>query len=151
MFTSRWLVGVSLFVVLSAGIVGQECLAAEKAGKLKFEIYQDAAKGFRWRLKASNDAILATAGQSYKSSADCHKGVERLQSLAGNKRAGFEVYEDKAHQYRWRLKSRNGQVIASSSESYKAKADCDAAIDTIKKGAAKADVEDKTKTGAVKG
>jgi uncharacterized protein YegP (UPF0339 family) len=56
----------------------------------------------------------------------------------------FEVYEDAKKESRWRLKAANGQVIGSSSEGYKAKADCEKAIDSIKSGAAKAEVEDKT-------
>ena len=110
--------------------------------RLKFEIYQDAAKEFRWRLKAGNGETLATSGQGYKAKADCTKGVERIKSEAD--KLTFEVYEDQSKESRWRAKSSNGQVVASSSQGYKAKADCEHAIDLIKKGAAKAEVEDKT-------
>ena len=34
----------------------------------------------------------------------------------------FELYEDKSGEYRFRLKAGNGEVIATSSESYKTKA-----------------------------
>jgi uncharacterized protein YegP (UPF0339 family) len=36
----------------------------------------------------------------------------------------------------------NGQVVASSSQGYKSKADCEKAVDLIKKGSAKAEVEE---------
>lgn len=117
-------------------------LKAQDKDRLKFEVYQDASKEFRWRLKAGNSEVLATPGQGYKAKADCQKGVERMKSEAD--KLTFEVYEDNAKDSRWRAKSSNGQVVASSSQGYKAKADCEKAIELIKKGAAKAEVEDKT-------
>jgi uncharacterized protein len=54
----------------------------------------------------------------------------------------FETYQDKGKEYRWRLKSSNGQVIATSGQGYKDKRDCEHAIDAIKKGAEKARVEE---------
>jgi len=35
--------------------------AAQGDGKLKFEIYQDVSKEYRWRLKGADDKLLATA------------------------------------------------------------------------------------------
>jgi uncharacterized protein YegP (UPF0339 family) len=58
--------------------------------------------------------------------------------------ATFEVYKDKKKEFRWRLKASNGKIIATSSESYVAKADCEHGIDLLKKESAKAKVEDKT-------
>jgi uncharacterized protein YegP (UPF0339 family) len=54
----------------------------------------------------------------------------------------IELYRDKTMEFRWRLKAANGQIIGASSEGYKAQRDADHAIDLIKKGAAKAAVED---------
>jgi uncharacterized protein YegP (UPF0339 family) len=154
MFARTWSVGVIALPALLIAMVGGEgvgpgLLRAAQAGKgkLKFEIYQDAAKEYRWRLKAANGEILGTSGQGYKAKGDCQKGVARIQEEMGKgakTRYEFEVYEDKAKEHRWRLKAPNGQVVAASSEGYKAKADCQKAIDLIQKGAAKAAVEDKT-------
>ena len=52
----------------------------------------------------------------------------------------WEVYEDDKKESRWRLHASNGQVIASSSQGYKSKEDCDHAIDVIKSGAKNAEV-----------
>jgi uncharacterized protein YegP (UPF0339 family) len=145
------LVGPCGLLILLAALAGGQGLApgqlrAAQAGqgKLKFEMYKDAAQEYRWRLKAANGAILATAGQGYKAKADCKKGVERLKEEANSDKLKFEVYEDKANEYRWRLKATNGQIVAASSEGYKAKADCEHAIELIKKGAAQAEVDDNT-------
>jgi uncharacterized protein YegP (UPF0339 family) len=137
---SRRLCAVGFLALL---VVGSPLLAqAGKGGAMKFEIYRDAAKEYRWRLKAPNGQIVASAGQGYKAKADCTKGVERLQGDLSKYK--FEVYQDKAKEYRWRLKAPNGQIVASASEGYNAKADCEKAIESIKKGAAGAKVEDMT-------
>jgi uncharacterized protein YegP (UPF0339 family) len=54
----------------------------------------------------------------------------------------FEIYRDSKGGFRWRLKAANGRVIATSGEGYKAKADCKNAIESIKRGAATAAVEE---------
>ena len=46
----------------------------------------------------------------------------------------FEVYKDKAGEFRWRLKAANGQIIAIG-EGYKDKPSCEAAIASVKKTA----------------
>lgn len=43
----------------------------------------------------------------------------------------FEKYVDKKKQFRWRLKSRNGKIIASG-ESYIQEAKCDHAIELMR-------------------
>jgi len=110
---------------------------------LKFEVYQDAAQEYRWRLvsgEGQDRQILATGGQGYKAKADCMHGVKSIQD--GIDKLKFESYEDNAKQNRWRAKASNGQVVGASASGYKTKADCDSAIEAIKKGAAKATVEE---------
>jgi uncharacterized protein len=114
---------------------------AEGSDALSFEIYQDAAKEFRWRLKDADGKVLATAGQGYKAKASATKGVKRLQSEANGKLT-FEIYEDKAKAFRWRAQSANGQVVAASASGYKEKADCEKVLDVIKKGVSKAPVKE---------
>jgi uncharacterized protein YegP (UPF0339 family) len=116
---------------------------AARADKLKFEIYKDNAMEFRWRLKAANGETLATSGQGYKAKADCKKGVERIMKDAADK-LKFEVYDDNKKESRFRIIASNGQTIGSSSQGYKAKADCEHAVDLIKQGAKDADVSDMT-------
>jgi uncharacterized protein YegP (UPF0339 family) len=49
--------------------------------------------------------------------------------------AKFEVYLDSSNEYRWRLKSANGQVIATGGEGYSSKAGCENGIVAVKKDA----------------
>ena len=58
--------------------------------------------------------------------------------------ARFELYKDNAGEYRWRFVSTNGRIIATSSEGYKAKSDCQHGIELFKSEAPPAQVEEKT-------
>ncbi|MDZ4726583.1 MAG: YegP family protein [Leptospira sp.] len=55
--------------------------------------------------------------------------------------AKFEVYKDKKGEFRFRLKAGNGEVIASS-EGYTTKKSCLNGIESIKKNAADALIEE---------
>lgn len=55
----------------------------------------------------------------------------------------FEVYEDKAGEFRFRFRASNGEIMFGS-EGYKAKASAISAIESIKKNAPDADVQDDT-------
>lgn len=43
----------------------------------------------------------------------------------------FEYYEDKAGEWRWRVKHQNGNILAGSSEGYKNKQDMLDVIDNL--------------------
>lgn len=53
----------------------------------------------------------------------------------------FEVYVDKAGKYRFRLKASNGEIIAVG-ESYSSKSACMNGIESVKKNAASAVIEE---------
>ena len=56
----------------------------------------------------------------------------------------FEVYKDRGGEFRWRLRAVNKQVIATSGQGYKEKRDCMNGIESVKKNAADAKVEEVT-------
>jgi hypothetical protein len=57
--------------------------------------------------------------------------------------AKFQLYKDKKGEFRFRLVASNGETIASS-EGYKAKDSATAGIESVKKNAPTAAIEDKT-------
>jgi uncharacterized protein len=79
-------------------------------------------------------AALLTAGASAQEKKDKDKGKDAA--------AVFEVYKDSADEFRFRLKDGEGTLLATSGKGYKNKADCLQVVDTIKKDAAKAKVEE---------
>lgn len=110
--------------------------------------------GYKFDLKASNGLIIATS-EVYETRAACRKGIESVRKnalkakledqtvqnfqVATNPK--FQLYEDKGGQYRFRLKSRNGQTIAIS-EGYTTKTACENGIESIRKNAPEAEVEE---------
>ena len=58
--------------------------------------------------------------------------------------AKFEIYTRKDGEYSWRLKSGNGQTIATAGEGYKDKAGATNGIAAVQKDAADATIDDQT-------
>ncbi|NLB41014.1 MAG: YegP family protein [Clostridiales bacterium] len=114
------------------------------AGKF---VIKKTATGTKFDLKATNGQVIATS-EVYKSEDACKKGIESVRTNAADagvedqtvenfetlKHPKFEVYEGKSGDYRFRLKARNGQIIATS-ESYKTKVSCDNGVQSVKKNA----------------
>lgn len=108
--------------------------------------------GIKFDLKAGNGEVIATS-EVYESEAACKNGVasvaknapvaavedQTVEGFAAEKHPKFEVYEDKAGEFRFRLKATNGQVIAVS-EGYKAKASCLNGVESVKKNAPEAEI-----------
>ena len=58
--------------------------------------------------------------------------------------AKFELYASSNGEFRWRLKSGNGQVIATSGEGYTSKSSARNGIEAVQRDAPGAVVEDET-------
>jgi len=54
----------------------------------------------------------------------------------------FEIYSDVGGNYRWRLKSSNGQTVASSGESFDSKSNARRAAENVKENAGGAGIDD---------
>ncbi len=118
----------------------------------KFVIKQTKT-GYTYSLKAGNGEVIAIGGEVYSSLASCKNGCESVmknapeaaledQTVEGyvtEKHPKFELYLDKAGEFRFRLKARNGEVIAAS-EGYKAKASCKNGIESVRKNAVDAPI-----------
>ncbi len=107
----------------------------------KFELYLDKAGEHRFRLKAGNgQTILASEG--YKQRASAENGIESVRKNSSDD-ARYDRAETKNGKHRFNLKSTNGQVIGTS-ESYESVAARDNGIESVKKNAPEARVEDLT-------
>ena len=118
----------------------------------KFVMKSTANGGFKLDIKAGNGEIIASS-QTYKSEASCTAGIESVRTNCAAavedqtvenfevlKHPKYEVYTDKAGEFRFRLKAKNGEIIATS-EGYKAKASAMNGIASIGKNAPDAKVE----------
>ncbi|HQR06464.1 MAG TPA: DUF1508 domain-containing protein [Gemmatales bacterium] len=132
----RKLSGLIVLALLSTATVH-----AALADALKFEIYQDAKKEYRWRLKNADDKVLATAGQGFTTKKSCEESVDRIKNNVTSDKVKIEYYEDNKKQTRWRMIASNGQNVASSPVGYATKAECEKAYETVKKEVKNAKVE----------
>lgn len=108
--------------------------------------------GIKFDLKAGNGEVIATS-EVYSSEEACRNGIASVQKnapaaavedqtvegFAEQKHPKFEMYTDKAGEFRFRLKATNGQIIAVG-EGYKAKASCLNGIESVKKNAPDAEI-----------
>ena len=114
-------------------------------------VIKETKSGVKFDLKAGNGEVIATS-EVYTTLAACKNGIESVrknsvgeiedQTVEGFetvKNPKFEVYTDKAGEFRFRLKARNGEIIATS-EGYKAKTSCMNGIESVKKNAPEAAV-----------
>lgn len=75
-----------------------------------------------------------------KNAAEAKLEDQTVAEVAAVTNPKFEMYTDKAGEFRFRLKARNGEIIAVS-EGYKAKASCLNGIDSVRRNAPDAAVE----------
>ena len=64
---------------------------------------------------------------------------QTVEGYAVEKHPKFEIYTDKAGEFRFRLKATNGQVIATG-EGYKTHANCLNGVESVKKNAVDAEI-----------
>lgn len=107
----------------------------------KFEMYNDKAGEFRFRLKAGNgENILASEG--YKAKASCENGIESVRKNAADE-GRFETREQSNGKPYFVLKAGNGEVIGKS-EAYESDASCKNGIASVMNNAPDATLDDQT-------
>lgn len=118
----------------------------------KFVVKQSKSGGFIFNLKANNGQVIA-GGQVYKTLPACKNGIKSIQANAPvaavedqttegfevQKNPKFEIYTDKKGEIRFRLKAKNGQIIATG-EGYTTKKACLNGVESIRKNAPDAEI-----------
>ena len=115
-------------------------------------VVKETKTGIKFDLKATNGQVIATS-EVYTTEAACMNGIESIKKNAPiapvedqtkegfetEKNPKFEMYTDKAGEFRFRLKAKNGQIIAVS-EGYTTIANCVNGIESVKKNAPEAEI-----------
>ncbi len=115
-------------------------------------VIRETSTGVKFDLKATNGQVVATS-EVYASTDACKSGIESVrqnapvaniedqtvEGYAEQKHPKFEVYEDKGGEFRFRLKAKNGQIIAVG-EGYKQKSSCMNGIESVQKNAPDAEI-----------
>ena len=118
----------------------------------KFVITKAKNEEYTFCLKATNGQVIMTAGETFTTLAACKNSIESVkknalshvedQTVEGfetQTHPKFELYQDKAGEYRFRLKARNGEPIGKS-EGYKSKVSAENGIESVGKNAPEAEV-----------
>lgn len=133
---------------------------AQQASQSQYELYEDKAGQWRWRLRHRNGNIIADGSQGYTRKHNAQNGMQAVRrdalgasvllvgteddlaeegtddgfvvSDGSESQAEFEIYEDADEKYRWRLNHDDGNSIASSGVGYASQASVQRAIDHIK-------------------
>lgn len=117
-------------------------------------VVKETEKSVHFNLVASNGEVIGSS-QNYSAKDGCLNGIESVRKNAEAAKLEdqtvenfetetnpkFEIYTDKAGEFRFRLKARNGEIILSS-EGYKAKASCKNGVESVRKNAPEARVEE---------
>lgn len=115
-------------------------------------IIRTVSSGLKFDLKAANGQTILTS-EVYTTMNACRKGIASVQKNAPGAKLEdqteescrqltnpkFQLYCDRAGDYRFRLRARNGEIIAIS-ENYNAKAGALNGIESVKKNAAEAEI-----------
>ena len=116
-------------------------------------VIRSTEKGSRFNLVAGNGQVIATS-QTYKSLSSCKGGIASVQACAPvanvedqttenfepAKCPKFQIFVDKAGEFRFRLLAKNGQNIAAS-EGYVKLASCLNGIESVRNHAVDAAIE----------
>jgi len=116
-------------------------------------VVKEVKTGFKFDLKATNGQVIASS-EIYKTKASCLKGIDSVinnapianledqtvENFKVEKNPKFEIFTDKAGEYRFRLKAKNGEIIATS-EGYKAMDSCKNGVESVRKNAANSTIE----------
>ena len=119
----------------------------------KYQVYEDVAGKFRFRLRAANNKIVAVS-EAYERKAGCINGVKSVQrncsshiedQIIGMEKLSnpkYEVFTDVASKFRFNLKAANGEIIAAS-EAYETKQGVMNGIEAVQ-NSCDAEIEDLT-------
>lgn len=117
-------------------------------------VIREAASGVKFDLLAPNGQVILTS-EVYTSRAAARKGIAGIRQIAdaapvedrteeGWKQLAhpkFQLYQDRAGKFRFRLKARNGKIVGIS-EAYSGKFGALNGIDSVKKNAPGAEMEE---------
>jgi uncharacterized protein YegP (UPF0339 family) len=104
----------------------------------KFELYEDAAGEFRFRLKAANGEIVLSS-QGYTTKVNALNGIESVKSNAGDP-SQYERSETETGKFRFALKAKNHEVIGQS-QNYESASGRDHGIEAVGRAADGAEVD----------
>jgi len=121
-----------------------------------FEVFEDRGGKHRWRLVTDNGKTIADGGQGFSGERGARECIERVighsdAAVLDIGTAAFEVFEERDGKHRWRLRHRNGTIMADSAQGYTSRTNAFDGIESVKQNAPNAETiekdEDEDETG----
>ncbi len=112
----------------------------EEIPDIEIGVYEDDGGEYRWRLVGGDGRVKADS-DGYESRDGAEAAVNRVREFMPNAdlidigQTAFEVYEDDGGEYRWRLRHRNGNVLADGREGYADRSGTLQGIESVKQNA----------------
>ena len=113
----------------------------------EIEVYEDKKGAFRWRLRGDEEKVTFDS-TGYESRGGAENAVERVRTflpeadLIDIGEAAFDVYEGEGGDQRWRLRHRNGQILANGTQGYASRTGVWNGIESVKRNAPNAPLEE---------
>lgn len=120
--------------------------------KATIDVYRDTAGAWRWRLVHDNGNIIARSTGSYPERTDAEADIQRArqtttdvvittldEGVVGSEptdepaQSRFELYRDRAGEWRWRFIRDHDEIMADSGEGYNRKAGAQNGIDSVRR------------------
>ncbi|WP_415382038.1 HVO_2922 family protein [Halosimplex sp. TS25] len=143
----------------------QATLDSLRTSQARFELYEDAAEQWRWRLRHRNGNVVADSGEGYTRKHNAQKGMQSVRRNAlgattllfereaelpdeeadfepveeQESQGTFELEEDSAGEYRFRLRHDNGNILGDGGEGYSSRSNAKRAVARVREYAGPAD------------
>jgi large subunit ribosomal protein L21 len=145
--------------VATPEVATPEANATEAKSSRAFEIFEDKAGQWRWRLRARNGELVAMSEQGFTTKAGVVRALEVVRRNTAEAEGheeitpaedggetktvkGFEIYEDKSGHWRWRLRAGNGEILAIPEQGFSSKAGVVRALDVVRRNVAEVDAHE---------
>jgi uncharacterized protein YegP (UPF0339 family) len=134
-------------------------LSDHRDSQSQFELYEDQGEQWRWRLRHRDGHVIAGTNEGYERPNGAMTSMQAVRRdaygatflLIENEaelpqqgthegfvfpdtvesQATFELYESVADEYRWRLRHRNGNIIATAGEGYVSREGAETSIEGL--------------------
>lgn len=136
-------------MIITTGQQPRRCTKGSIMGKFTIS---KTPTGYKFHLRAANGEVIAVS-EVYQTEAACQKGIRAVMQCAPTAPVGdvnlpsklppnprFEIFTDKSGEFRFRLRAKNGKIIAVS-QGYSAYAVCQNGIESVRKNAQQSIVE----------
>lgn len=103
---------------------------------MKFSAGKTSGDSYSWWLYGENGELVAWAGETFPSDPNANRAAEAFKKGAASAR--YDIYEDRANEWRWRA-WRSSDKVAASGEHFASQWNAERAAENVRDNAGYAD------------